>query len=222
MAEQQVSASRADQAYFQLLEKIKSGELAPGSRIKEQMLAEGLAISRTPVREAIRRLQSEGLVVAGEHQGLAVAQLDYQAVMELYQMRAVLEGTAAQLAAQHASDVEISALKKLLESEEAHRGDIKTQAKFNRAFHHGLYQAAHNRYLLKSLNGLSNALMLLGSTTYEVSGRMEQALEEHRVLLSAIENRDGQGAWQAATKHIASAQQARIWQLNVGIEPEGQ
>ena len=83
---QNPQTSRAEHAYQQLLSAILSGELKPGSRIREVELAEWLKISRTPVREAVRRLESEGLICIAGHKGMAIAELNYQAVMELYQM----------------------------------------------------------------------------------------------------------------------------------------
>lgn len=201
--------SRAEHAYEQLLNAILSGELKPGSRIRETELAEWLAISRTPVREAIRRLESEGLICSAGHRGMTIAELDYQAVMELYQMRAVLEASAASLAAKHASEAEIYSLRELFQQEQQQQ-DPAAQAQANRAFHNAIYHAAHNRYLLKSLNGLRDAMALLGATTYVLPSRSESALAEHLRILEAIENGDSLAAEQAAHDHIRAAQQARI------------
>lgn len=208
------NTSRAQHAYQKLLDAIRSGELKPGQRIREVELAGWLKISRTPVREAIRRLESEGLVQSVAHKGMVVAELDYQAVMELYQMREVLEGTAAALAAKHASEAEIYALREIFNQEVALTDDPAAQALKNQAFHNALYHAAHNRYLLKSLNSLRDSLTLLGATTYQVSGRNQQALEEHERILDAIAKGDSVAAEHAARDHIRSAQQARIRLIN--------
>src|SRR5690606_17851274 len=100
-------------AYLKLLEEIRRGELQPGARLRENELAERLGISRTPVREAIRQLESDGLVVHLPRQGATVRTLEYPEIMELYEMRTVLEGTAARLAARGASEVEIAELRAL-------------------------------------------------------------------------------------------------------------
>jgi len=210
--------SRAEHAYRQLLEAILNGSLKPGSRIREVELADWLAISRTPVREALRRLESEGLICNAPHQGMSIAELDYQAVMELYQMREVLEGTAAHLAARQASDAEVFNLRELYQQQQTLLDDPVAQAINNRAFHNALYHAAHNRYLLKSLNSLRDAMALLGATTYQLSGRSETALHEHESVLLAIENRDSLAAEQAARDHIRAAQRARIRLLNAQTE----
>ncbi|WP_372741697.1 GntR family transcriptional regulator [Neptunomonas sp.] len=202
--------SRAEHAYQQLLSAILSGELKPGSRIREVELAEWLKISRTPVREAVRRLESEGLICTAGHQGMAIAELDYQAVMELYQMREVLEATAASLAAKHASEPEIYSLREIFNQEKQQHNNSAAQAEINRAFHNAIYHAAHNRYLLKSLNSLRDAMALLGSTTYALPSRSEAALVEHQRIIEAIEKGDSAAAEQAARDHIRAAQQARI------------
>jgi len=221
MTNETAKTSRAEHAYQKLMDAIRSGALRPGYRIREVELAEWLQISRTPVREAIRRLESEGLVQSAAHKGMVVAELDYQAVMELYQMREVLEGTAAALAAKHASEAEVYALREIFNQEAALTDDPAAQALKNQAFHNALYHAAHNRYLLKSLNSLRDSLTLLGATTYQVSGRNHEALVEHERILDAIAKGDSVAAEQAARDHIRSAQQARIRLLNnIDSEPK--
>lgn len=201
--------SRAEQAYQELLEAIRNGRLQPGARIVENELAQQLGISRTPVREAIRRLESEGLICSTPHKGMTVAQLDYQAVIELYQMREVLEGVAASLAAKHAAEPEIYNLREILAAETRSQ-DPQSHARHNQRFHNALYHAAHNRYLLKSLNSLRDAMSLLGATTYRLEHRSESACAEHQRILDAIEQGDSLAAEQAAREHIVSAQRARI------------
>ena len=206
--------SRAEFAYQQMLDAIQTGKLKPGDRVREIELTNWLDISRTPVREALNKLESEGLVTALPHRGMIITELDYQAVMELYQMREVLEATAAGLAAKHASDTEKSVLQEILKQQEADLDNAELQAYQNRLFHNAIYHAAHNRYLLQSLNSLKHSLTLLGATTYKVRGRAQTALEEHRELLHAICDNDSVAAEQATRNHIREAQQARIRIIN--------
>ncbi|MEP3298505.1 MAG: GntR family transcriptional regulator, partial [Pseudoruegeria sp.] len=100
-------------AYDRLLAEIRAGSLKPGDRLTETELAKRLGISRTPVREAIRQLEVSGLVRHIPRVGATVRQLDYAEVMELYDMRVVLEGTAARMAARAASDIELSELEEI-------------------------------------------------------------------------------------------------------------
>jgi len=206
--------SRPEYAHLQITQAIQHGQLKPGDRITEVELTKWLEISRTPVREALNKLESEGLITALPHRGMCITELDYQAVMELYQMREVLEATAAGLAAKHASEPEKAALKEILALQESSLDDSQLQARQNRLFHNAIYHAAHNRYLLQSLNGLKQALILLGATTYQIPGRSMSALQEHKKILAAICANDSEGAAEATREHIRAAQQARIKLLN--------
>ncbi len=189
---------------------IRDGRYQPGERIREAGVAVRLDVSRTPVREAFRRLQADGLLVLTPWRGAEVAELDRSQVVELYAMRRVLEGTAAGLAAEHATDAEIDHLFDLLKQDKAAEGDPGRQLEINRAFHQALYAAAHNRYLLKALNALADSLALLKSTTYEVPGRAVAALGEHVSIAKAIRNRDAEDAERVTRAHIESAERARI------------
>ena len=203
-------ASLGKSAYDSLKDLIAGGELLPGSRVREIELAERLGVSRTPIREAFRRLEAEGLLTHASHEGLIVAKLDHQAVIELYAMREVLEGTAARFAARHASEAEVQELHELVASEMEGSQEPLQLVRLNQALHGALYRAGHNRYLLRSLQALSNAMMLLGGTTLSVPSRSETAHEEHLAIVSAINQRDADAAEQAAREHIRNAQRARL------------
>jgi DNA-binding FadR family transcriptional regulator len=129
-------------------------------------------------------------------------------------MREVLEGTAASLAAQHATEAEIVALEDILEQEAALNTDSRVLALHNISFHSAIYAAAHNRYLLRSLNGLRDSMALLGRTTYSVPGRVEAALAEHRIVVAAIARRDPAAADTAMRAHMRGAQHARLRQMH--------
>ncbi|MBC8339581.1 MAG: GntR family transcriptional regulator [Rhodospirillales bacterium] len=193
-----------------LREAIREGMFQPGSRIREAEVAAQLNVSRTPVREAFGRLQADGILILTPWRGAQVAELDRNQVVELYAMRQALEGTAAALAAQHASKAEIDLLFDLLERDNTEKGDARHHADLNRQFHQTLYGAAHNRYLVKALNALADSLSLLKSTTYEVKGRSATARAQHVSIANAIRNHDSVAAEQSARAHIESAEQARI------------
>jgi DNA-binding GntR family transcriptional regulator len=201
--------SLADQAYGRFREGLHSGLFKPGQRLLETELAGQLGMSRTPVREAIRRLQSEGLVAHLPARGLCVAAPDAGQVDELYVMREALEGTAARLAAQHAGRPEIALLQRMVQ-EEAGLAGAAAVAEHNRRFHRALHQAAHNRYLLRALSALSDALLLLGPTTLELPSRAAAARAEHARIVEAVAARDGAAAEAAARAHIAAAHEARL------------
>lgn len=209
-AEAGQDSSRASWAYARLKKDIESGAMSPGSRVRENEIAERLGISRTPVREALRRLETEGLIVHAPHQGAVIAELDHQAVIELYDIRETLEGTAARYAARHASEAEIQDLAELVDSELESGGDVAALAQLNRAFHAALYRAGHNRYLLKVLMSLRDSMILLGGTTLGVPDRFVAAHEEHLAIITAISDRDPDRAEAAARTHIRNAQRARL------------
>jgi DNA-binding GntR family transcriptional regulator len=168
-----------------------------------------LGVSRTPVREALARLQERGLVEATPL-GLMAAQLGHQQTLELYALRAVLEGAAARFATQHASESEILALRQPCAAFAEALGSAERLARLNRQFHLGIIEAAHNRYLKRALEDLHITLALLPSTTFTVAGRPEAVIVEHAAILEAIARRDADAAEAAARDHIRNAQVPRL------------
>jgi DNA-binding GntR family transcriptional regulator len=199
------SRSAADYAYAALREEIVEGRFPPGRRMREIELASWLGISRTPTRQALSRLEIEGLVALQPRAGLVVSSLDAAAMAELYEMRGALEGTAAAMAARHASARDVEALVQLVEAEGALPEDPAIRYRHNLAFHGAIYQAAHNRYLMKSLQALNDAIALLGPTTMGVAGRLADAHEEHRRIVAAIAAQDGDKAESEARAHVGRA-----------------
>ena len=208
-ANRQAYASAAEFAYARLRGEIMDGQLPPGHRMREQELSERLQVSRTPVREALSRLQADGLLVMQPRSGLAVAELDDAGVIELYETREALEGTAAQLAARYANPRDIAAMRSILAAEELAPDDPVQQQRHNRAFHAALLAASHNRFLVKSLQVLHDALALLGPTTLVRPGRREQAQAEHRRVLEAIEKRDSVAAEAEMRAHVRHGSEVR-------------
>ena len=145
--------------------------------------------------------------------GLVVARLDRQAVLELYVMRETLEGTAAQLCARHASDMEVLELLDLVERERALQSDYDALARHNRLFHEAVHRGAHNRYLEKSLITVSDSMGLLGESQMRLPRRAQEALEEHTAIARAIQKHDAEGAAEAARKHVRAAQRERMKRL---------
>ncbi len=201
---------RAEQVRDQILQAIRQRRYEPGERITETEVATWLGVSRTPVREAFRRLETEGLLTFQSWRGVVVADLDRQQVNELYAMRQALEGTAARLAARHIDEPDIDLLEQLLARSAEAEISVEELAKVNRQFHETIYSAAHNRYLLQTLEQLRNTLALLRGTTYAVPGRQATALGEHEAIVRAIRARKPEEAEDAARAHIASAQKCRL------------
>ena len=200
-------------AYERRLEELRQGRIGPGDRLREAELAERLGLSRTPIREALRQLETDGLVVHLPRVGAAVRRLDYAEVMELYEIRAVLEGTAARLGARAASEIEIAELDTLNTEMAAAEGDAAQVARLNRLFHLTLLDAARNRFLVKSMAAISRTLMILGPSTLTETARIGEAAREHARLIDAIRARDAGAAEQAMRAHIERAHLFRLRQL---------
>lgn len=195
--------------YQHLIAQLRSGTLTPGSRLREDEIAEALGVSRTPVREAFTRLQARGLVTSTPV-GLAVAELDQRQIQELYAMRAVIEGAAARLAAENASPADIAAIDHAGKSFERLANEAGEFARANRLFHEAIYQAARNAYLMRMVEDLNDSLALLPRTTFQIEGRSEAAKREHAAILAAIAARETDGAEAAARSHINRALEDRL------------
>lgn len=204
------NVSLSQEAYQRLKEAIRKGTLAPGTRVREVEIAHRFGISRTPARDAIRRLESEGLISFVPRHGAIISRLDHQATMELYDLREILEGAAAGFAARHASAAEIEELEELIAAELELEKKPDQLADLNQLFHSSLYRAAHNRFLERTLIGLRDSMALLGGTSLKVKGRFQTAHDEHVAIVSAIAARDVEKAEQTAMAHIRNAQRARL------------
>lgn len=202
--------SRGAKAYSLVREAIATGKLKPGTRILENELASWLKVSRTPVREAIAALEADGLISMDGPRGRVVTKLDYQSVMELYAVREVLEATAAGLAARNASEMEIMALRNMIELEETILDEAGKLADHNRRFHEAIYYCSHNRYILKMLEYIQTGMLLLQPMGRIGNDRRKTALQEHKKIVDAIESRDSAAAEKAIRDHVRLAQQARI------------
>ncbi|MEM7270808.1 MAG: GntR family transcriptional regulator [Pseudomonadota bacterium] len=193
----------------EILDDIDAGVFPPGARLLETDLAERFGVSRTPVREALRRLESQGVVAHEPRRGAVVASLDYNQLGELYAVREVMEGLAARLAARHASPAEIQLLRDMIakDRKETEPGKL---ALANKRFHRQLHLASHNRYLSQTLDPVRRSLALLSGTTFEDKDRPRESNDEHEVIVDAIEARDEDAADAAARAHIASAYALRL------------
>jgi DNA-binding GntR family transcriptional regulator len=203
--------SQGREVYDRLLDEIATGRLRPNARLTETEIAQRLGISRTPVREALRALEADGLVTHVPRVGAAVRALDHAEVMELYEMRTVLEGTAARLAARAASDIELAELGAILAEMAAAQGARLSE--LNRQFHGALLAAARNRFLTRSMEGLRRTQLILGATTLADPERRAAAEAEHGRVMAALRARDGPAAEAAMRAHIEAAQRARLRQL---------
>jgi DNA-binding GntR family transcriptional regulator len=200
----------AEHAYQAIRTAIQEGQLEAGQRVLELELCSWLKVSRTPIREAMRRLQSDGMLVHAPGGGLSVAQHDLRAVAELYDIRERLEGTAAALCARFADATEIHMMLAMLDSHAQLPSDPRVHARENTIFHQHLYRAAHNRFLLKSLQDLHDSIVLLGRTTFEAPGRIAEAQAEHQAIVAAIARHDETEAEELARRHVRRGYELRL------------
>lgn len=197
-------------AYELVRRAIQEGHYSPGDRIFEDEIAKEIGASRTPVRDALHRLEAEGFLTHESHRGMTIARLDHQMIMELYAMWNVLEGAAAAMAARNAADAEIELLDEYLQRDVTESTTPERMAEHNRRFHQAIYRSAHNRYLMKMISTLSDSLNFLSRTTFTNAERRETTRQEHRVLMAAIRSRNPDEAEKAAKDHIRAALRARL------------
>ncbi len=199
------SKSSGEAAYDALIGALRAGAYTPGDRLREEEVGERLNLSRTPVREALRRLESDGIVEHRPRVGAIIRALAHGEIVELYEMRMVLERTAAEMAAKHGSDVEFDALDALNDQIEAERDNPSLGAAINQDFHRALYLAGRNRFLMDAARSLNNALLLLGPTTYTDADRIDVVVRQHRDIIAAIRSRDEEAAGAAAEAHLRTS-----------------
>lgn len=197
-------------AYTLLMEAIEAGVYKPGDRLVESELAERLGVSRTPVREALQRLETQSMLTR-DGRSLIVASLDHNQLAELYTVRTELEGLAARLAARHASPEEVRVLKSMVVEDRALLGgDPRALSRANKRFHKQIHLASHNRFLVQQLDLVHRSMALMANTSFAAEGRDEVALEEHGRIVAAIEAGDGDAAYQALKSHISQAFETRL------------
>ncbi len=196
-------------AYTLILEAIEAGMYKPGDRLVESELAERLGVSRTPVREALQRLETQAML-RRDGRSLIVASLDHNQLADLYAVRTELEGLAARLAARHATEEEIRVLRGMVRDDGALVADARALSRANKRFHRQIHLASHNRFLVQQLDLVHRSMALMATTSLAAEGRSEVALVEHDRIVAAIEARDGEAAYQALRTHISRAFETRL------------
>jgi DNA-binding GntR family transcriptional regulator len=198
--------SVVDQVYSVVRDRILSGELPRGTRLRQEALAAELGISRTPLREALRRLAAEGLVEFSPNRGAQVSELRAEDVRSSYEARLILEPGAARLAAVRRPGGRLTAMREAIEAE---RRSADTAAAFNasRDFHLGLVAASGNDHLLRLAEALwvSHLGLPIFERQAEESGRVESDVSDHQRILDAVEGGDPDLAEALTRRHIASA-----------------
>lgn len=185
-------------------ELIEFGELAPGERISEKQLCEQFGVSRTPLREALKVLASEGLVELLPNRGARVIQLTLKKVKDTYDLMGALEGLSGELACQHIGDDEIEAIGALHERMLVHYRNRELAEYFdvNREIHESLLAASRNEVLMEMYNNLSQRVKRVRYSKKMTDSYWRQAVDDHEKMLSALQKRDGKQLGQILRNHL--------------------
>ena len=210
MADEATELSQGGVAFAKLMQAIEAGLYQPGDRLREVEVADRLSISRTPVREALRRLEAENIIEHRPRVGAVIRKLGQSEVVELYEMRLVLERTAAEMAAKHAAGAEVDAMASLNEDIAATPDDGPRAAAINQTFHRAIYLAARNRFLLDAARAMNNSLLLLGPTTLADADRIATVVRQHGQIIDAIGAGDIEAAGVSAEAHLQTSLRYRL------------
>ena len=181
-----------DAIYNQIRDLIIMRKLKPGEKLNEQYLARKLGTSRTPIREALLRLQEDGLVTNEPFRGTYVTVFTPRDIQEIYDLRKALEGMSARLALPSITDLEYASLRQLIESsiKMLELGEIEEYIRTDARFHDTLVQMSGNRRLIEAMSRLGAQIQAIRALVATKPGRVYQAASEHRAILKALEKRD--------------------------------
>jgi len=193
-----------------LRQRIFAHELTPGDWVDEQKLAEQYGISRTPLREALKVLAAEGLVELKPRRGCYVTEISRQDIDDIFPLMAMLEGRCAFIAVQLAKPADIRGLKAIHEKLELAAKENRIDAFFeaNQEFHRRIQELTNNRWLLSVIQDLRKVLKLSRLHSLSLEGRLQQSLEEHRVIMAAFEAGDAQQAEKSMHDHLLYGREA--------------
>lgn len=196
---------------------IIDGTFSPGERLMEIQMADEMGVSRTPVREAIRKLELEGFVVMIPRRGTYVADISIRDITEIYEIRTSLDVLAAGLAAERITDDELETLNRLLVEIGQHIADNNMEkiVEIDTAFHDILYQASRNERLCSIINNLREQLTGIRGRSMSYPGRLVETMDEHRSLVDCIAARNVEAAQNAARVHIENAEHTLMKSLTI-------
>ena len=213
------AVTRTAQIYELLRDAIYDGSLPPGEPLSEKAIADHLEVSRTPVREALRQLEFDGLARPGPSGALAVADYSPDELEQLGMMRIVLEGLAARSAATLRTQTEVAILEDLVDefAEAVDKSDLWMMVSANRAFHETIADASRNTFLMRQLKALRLAIERMDQTTLVSTERQRETLEEHRAVLAAMAEQDAALAERLTREHFEKALKLRVRQSHARL-----
>lgn len=195
-----------------LRKAIKDGVLKPGERLMEIQLAEELGVSRTPIREAIRKLELEGFVVMVPRRGTYVADISLKDIAQVFEIRSALEQLSAGLAAERITPDELEDLERILVEVNGYiqHDDFDKIVEADIRFHDILYHGSRNNRLVDILNNLREQMLRFRSISMHYPGRLRDTWEEHRLLVEAIAERNSSQARKIAKKHMENSEKTLL------------
>lgn len=210
-------SSLRDRVFSQLQNDILNGLYEPGESLIESKLSEELGVSRTPIREAIRQLELEGLVKTVPNKGATVNGVSSQDIEDIYTIRMLIEGLAARWATEKITPKELKELKDSVELEEfyTNKKDSEQLLKFDTRFHDIIYKACKSRPLMHTLSTFHHYVQKARSISMSSPERAAEVLEEHKAILQAIIDGDGYKAERLTTEHVKNASVNLIKQREV-------
>lgn len=207
------AANAQEHAYTQLRELILSGHLEPGSRVHERQISERIGLSRTPVREAVRRLSSEGLIRTEPHRGAFIEKVEFSEVVEIFDVGAVLEARCARLATRKMQPAQIEEMERLYQQMEevAGQGGDERHGRYavlDKAFHGVLINATENRLLQAIIQQVISLPVLLKAFEHYQPDDFSRSMLHHGEILQAVKSGDAEWAELAMRTHILSSRNA--------------
>lgn len=206
-----------DVVFNTLRQAILTGELKPGERLMEIHLANKLGVSRTPIREAIHKLELEGLVIMIPRRGAEVAQITEKSMSDVLEVRRAVDALCVELACDRISEEELDALKKACDNfEEAVKTkDVKVIAQADVNLHDIIVQATRNQRLVQLINNLSEQMYRYRFEYIKDFSQHDKVIEEHRMIYESLRDRNAEAASEAAKTHIDNQKKAIIRQIQL-------
>lgn len=203
---------------------IIKGKFKPGEKISEGELAESMGISRTPLREAFRRLENEGFIQIIPRKGAVVSEIDAKEAISLYEIKSVLEGLAARLAAANMKEKEISKLEKINNElkELIDKNDLESFYRVHTRFHEGFVKACGNKRLIQMISNLNDHFSRFGIISLTLPGQFEKAFQQHAEIIEAFKGGDEDIAEQKVKTNVLTGGRVLVEHLSRIPEPAGE
>ena len=212
-----MSSINSIRVFKEIEEAILSGQFKPRERLIEMDLISTFGVSRTVIREALKKLEAKGLVRATPYRGVVVADLTGEDIEEIYFVRAELEKIAARLVLKHITLAEIQQLKKLSKEVERHlREKTHQMIEVDSDFHRAIFKACHNSYLYEMIDYLRTKAHIVRYNAWSLPHRIEQSILEHREMIRAIEDRNLSQFEKLIVKHLIFSKDSYMSQLKGG------